>query len=470
MRFLGGLRWRRLAIAAVVAAAVGVGVWRVWERVAWRRHMAEVGFAGEFSVPKAGDRVLIVAPHPDDETLGCGGLMQAASRAGAEVYVALMTNGDASELALIFDEKTLHLTPQGFIRLGFDRQKESLKAVGSLGVPSDHVYALGYPNGGLLSLWRAEHWLRNAPFTSMTTQVNASPYPNSYTPHALYCGAQLHADLVSLLRRIQPTHVFVTQPQDVHPDHWATAAFVSYALETLRVSGLDWAQRTQEYGCLIHWPRWPVPRALRLDAELLPPRNLQGTKARPWLDLILTGDQTRAKYAAIRMYHSEEPRFSGLMRSFARANEAFAVLNWRPLMPGDSQRWTDEVSGRRKLDGADILGAEVARDRNGISRARIWCAPQPLFKRAYLALDCRTWDKALNPVITTAYISGDGTAHGIRLTTRGLQPLSLTVTHPSLGEWTLGPVPLPEQAAGQPVLVGCWSNIPFTATDPAFPD
>ncbi|GLU47260.1 PIG-L deacetylase family protein [Nocardiopsis ansamitocini] len=43
------------------------------------------------------ERLLILAPHPDDETLGCGGLMAKAKEAGAEVYVQFMTVGDTAD-------------------------------------------------------------------------------------------------------------------------------------------------------------------------------------------------------------------------------------------------------------------------------------------------------------------------------------------------------------------------------------
>ncbi|TQN28772.1 LmbE family N-acetylglucosaminyl deacetylase [Haloactinospora alba] len=42
-------------------------------------------------------RLLILAPHPDDETLGCGGLMHKAKAAGAEVHVQFLTVGDTAD-------------------------------------------------------------------------------------------------------------------------------------------------------------------------------------------------------------------------------------------------------------------------------------------------------------------------------------------------------------------------------------
>ncbi|WP_279482488.1 PIG-L family deacetylase [Aureimonas sp. SK2] len=41
-------------------------------------------------------RVLVVAPHPDDEALGCGGLLWHLARLGRAVHVAFVTDGGAS--------------------------------------------------------------------------------------------------------------------------------------------------------------------------------------------------------------------------------------------------------------------------------------------------------------------------------------------------------------------------------------
>src|SRR5205823_5271974 len=46
--------------------------------------------------PAAGDRLVVVAAHPDDETLGAGGLIAGAHRAGAVITVIVATDGEAS--------------------------------------------------------------------------------------------------------------------------------------------------------------------------------------------------------------------------------------------------------------------------------------------------------------------------------------------------------------------------------------
>ena len=42
-------------------------------------------------------RILILSPHPDDETLGCGGLIHKAKSAGAEVFVQFLTVGNTTD-------------------------------------------------------------------------------------------------------------------------------------------------------------------------------------------------------------------------------------------------------------------------------------------------------------------------------------------------------------------------------------
>src|SRR4051794_11848350 len=49
--------------------------------------------------PSARARLLVLAPHCDDETLGVGGTMAQAAGAGARVRVVLVTNGDGFPLA-----------------------------------------------------------------------------------------------------------------------------------------------------------------------------------------------------------------------------------------------------------------------------------------------------------------------------------------------------------------------------------
>src|SRR3546814_14981849 len=84
------------------------------------------------SLPFNARRVAVVAPHPDDEILGCGGTMARAAAAGAEVHVVVVTRGQPP----LFDEE---LVPR--IR------SEPLQAHGTLGVADPRF--LDFPAAGL---------------------------------------------------------------------------------------------------------------------------------------------------------------------------------------------------------------------------------------------------------------------------------------------------------------------------------
>jgi LmbE family N-acetylglucosaminyl deacetylase len=81
-----------------------------------------------------GKPALIVAPHADDESLGCGGLIAAASAAGHPPFVLILTDGTGS-----------HPNSRAYppLRLKRLREQEALDAVGILGLPQDRIGFLG---------------------------------------------------------------------------------------------------------------------------------------------------------------------------------------------------------------------------------------------------------------------------------------------------------------------------------------
>lgn len=102
----------------------------VWQQ--WGRQFPPFSFDG---CP----RLVVVAPHPDDEVLGVGGSMALACAAGIEVQVVAVTDGGASHPG------SPTLTPQQLVAL---RPRESEAALAELGVHSTPV-RLGLPDGGV---------------------------------------------------------------------------------------------------------------------------------------------------------------------------------------------------------------------------------------------------------------------------------------------------------------------------------
>src|SRR5690349_4201530 len=73
----------------------------------------------------AANSVLVIAAHPDDEILGCGGTMARLSREGHEVRIAILAEGMTSRYANREDADTSHLHHL------HSRAQEAAKVVGA---------------------------------------------------------------------------------------------------------------------------------------------------------------------------------------------------------------------------------------------------------------------------------------------------------------------------------------------------
>jgi LmbE family N-acetylglucosaminyl deacetylase len=144
--------------------------------------------------------VLVIAPHPDDDAIGCGGTLLRLAARGARIAVTYVTDGSASHLkSKCFPPAVLRVVREGEARA-------ALRALGIRGEPQ----FLRAPDGGLA-----------------------------------------HVDVVerrrlvdAVMRRIAGAQVvFAPWWRDPHPDHVATAALVQDALAVcLRRPAVYWYQ------------------------------------------------------------------------------------------------------------------------------------------------------------------------------------------------------------------------------------
>lgn len=178
-------------------------------------HLAQLSAIDILDLVPAGKRAVIVAPHPDDEVLGCGGFMQLLAAADRPLQLISVTDGSAS-----------HPGSRRWPveRLSVVRPQESAEALRRLGLP---LYSLKWLRGG---------------FTDSRVAAQEAQLAD-------FIERYLHADDV----------VFTTWREDGHCDHEAVgratvvaAQRVGATVHELPVWTWHWA--TPE-DCLVPWQR-----------------------------------------------------------------------------------------------------------------------------------------------------------------------------------------------------------------------
>lgn len=166
----------------------------------------------------AADRVLVVAPHPDDETLAAGIAIQSALQADAAVRILYVTDGDNNPWPQRWVEKRWSIGPAERARWGARRRDEAAQARAALAVDGRAADArhLGWPDQGLTD--------------------------------ALMRDDRAVASLVEELAGFAPTAVLMPALDDRHPDHSALHVMIDLAL--LQAGG-----NCQRYCYLVHGGR-----------------------------------------------------------------------------------------------------------------------------------------------------------------------------------------------------------------------
>jgi LmbE family N-acetylglucosaminyl deacetylase len=205
------------------ATVVGNGVKERWID-ARLRHAARAVYLGAIgqvaachcAIPTA-RAAIVFAPHPDDETLGCGGTIAVKRRLGAHVTIVEMTDGEAAYGELADRE-----------RLKAIRQAEAIEAAHVLGVRAQDLIFLAYPDGRL------------GDFQEQATKR-----------------------VRTIIDAVRPREIFVPYGRDGHPDHEATSAIVHAALSPL-TNPFELPVYEYPVWFLHHWPLVDAPMSGRV--------------------------------------------------------------------------------------------------------------------------------------------------------------------------------------------------------------
>ena len=287
-----GLKAAACAVAAVVATVLG-----------GCRHRCPPSASGPLHrPPPLGRRLLVVAPHPDDEVLAAGGLMARILRQPGTVHVVVATDGEAGVNRTRAPD------------LGDARRGETRRALADLGLAPADVEFLGYANNSLANAW-GKRWRaarRGADETSSGALVEA---------------------LRGALRAAAPDTIVLPMSLDEHVDHYALGRFALLAL-----LGEAPVPRPTVLGYLVHGKgRWPACGSIGLRS--VPPLPPGCAALFPWTGLPV--DRT-FKAGLIREYRTQ---LGATLLRHARAIESFAgglvvepgrpAAAWRPgVRPG----------------------------------------------------------------------------------------------------------------------------------------
>lgn len=188
------------------------------------------------------DGLLVLAPHPDDETLGFGGLVSAYLAQDKPVQVVVVTDGDAyCEACRFWKSGSVHGPTCGaadlsnFATAEVDsfaevRRGETAAAAAILGARPPAL--LGYPDTGLAAAWRNREQgepakkLRRSDFSACSDcETCAGGYGEG--PETELSAATLAESLASrLAATTERTLVATTHWLDGHGDHAALGSFV----------------------------------------------------------------------------------------------------------------------------------------------------------------------------------------------------------------------------------------------------
>jgi LmbE family N-acetylglucosaminyl deacetylase len=170
--------------------------------------------SSECSTADLARSAIVFAPHPDDETLGCGGTIVRKKLMGAAVTVVFLTDGSR-----------WHPPRLSAGRWKGTRMREALSACRTLGVREDDVIFLGFKDGELGA-----------------------------------CLSEASERVGEMLRERRPEQAFVPYYRDASPDHGATTQLVEVALKASSQQATVYEYPTW-FWC--YWPWIQLPRSVR---------------------------------------------------------------------------------------------------------------------------------------------------------------------------------------------------------------
>src|SRR5262245_55293260 len=260
----------------------------------------------------SGARVLVFAPHPDDEVLGAASLIRRVVEGDGSVRVVFLTSGDGFAAGVAHETHSPHPTADDYRWYARKREQEAVRSLAILGVGRDQIVFLGFPDRGLCPI-RRQYQVDRAPYyRSPFTAADRPPPAEALIRDTEYDVADLEHELRRVILHFRPTLVLVPHWADTHPDHCTTYFFVRDALRSVGEELPGFEADLVAY--LIHFDGWPDGTA----SALVPPHDFPGPAR--WVAFPLTPREEALKRDAVTRYRTQMDAMANYLLSFARSN------------------------------------------------------------------------------------------------------------------------------------------------------
>ncbi|MDD2864907.1 MAG: PIG-L family deacetylase [Methylococcales bacterium] len=278
------------------------------------------------------ERLVILAPHPDDETLSAAGLAHRVLEKGGSVRSVVVTAGDAYVEAIQHDLGKKRLAPIDFLRYGKERLDESRHAANLLGKGSIKLDLLGFPDGSIYPML-ISHWNNSNPDKSEFTGFSHIPYIEAEDRGHAQDGKFLREELVKILKEMKPTLIAFPDVMENDSDHAGLGMFALLAIN-------DWFEQTHKLPSveprlltyLIHWKNdYPsgansqIPVDLSNQPLFLPDELSLRHHIQTCFNLNVL--EKHLKRATLEKYQSQQRAMGNFLMAFVRRNECFTRLN-----------------------------------------------------------------------------------------------------------------------------------------------
>ena len=316
--------WRCISMMVVIISLTTMAI--QWGRSHRAVTYMRKAVLQHMDLSELGQRVLILSPHPDDETLACGGLVAMLKRRGACVKVVFVTLGEGFTIAIERQYRKVRIGVKDRLRFARLRQREAMMALRKLGVTdSNEALFLGLPETVLAKIW-LKYWTReNLCYARAINSYNSHPI-SPHQPTIPLCADAIIDTLENIIRQFRPTSIFIPHRHDDHVAHWATNMFAHAALLESRLAG-DVSPSIPIFEYLVHYGTYPAPQGEFRRLPLAPPKMLWKFSAGSWVSIPLDREAIDCKARAITAYSSQRALTKRFMSSFIRRTEVFELVN-----------------------------------------------------------------------------------------------------------------------------------------------